>query len=68
MYLQSKILNRTLKGDEHMGDMKSKYEQTKKFLDDLNSLPEAEQTAVINMVMSVATLERFKSQRSQKTA
>jgi len=51
-----------------MSDMKKKYEQTKKFLDDLYSLPEAERTAVVNMVLSVATLERFKSQRSQKTA
>lgn len=51
-----------------MNDVEKKYEQTKKFLDDLYSLPEAERTAVVNMVMSVATLERFKSQRSQKTA
>lgn len=51
-----------------MNDMKKKEEQAIELVKNFLSLPENYQVEIANMIISVAALERFKAQRSRKTA
>lgn len=51
-----------------MNDMKKKRQQARKLINNLLELPENYQVELANMINSVAALERFKAQRSRKTA
>ena len=51
-----------------MNNMKKKHEQARELVKNFLVLPETDRATVADMIKSVAALERFKSQRSQKTA
>ncbi len=51
-----------------MENMKKKHEQARELIKNYLILPENDRAEIAAMINSVAVLERFKAQRSQKTA